>query len=150
MYSPTPRKGNYLWYYTSDRVEDVMTFLRFNRELLNGLVIEGVLPSGDEITADVQQLLDDGKIALGIEDSHSLPPSDLGWEGGQVLAAPVAFKAPLYTDNPIHSNMADLSVFPFAGNPSPSVHSRASRESRATVEWSYLKIGSSPKYLLEV
>ena len=58
---------------------------------------EGVLPSGNEITAGVQQLLDDGKIALGIEDSHSLPPSDPGWEGGQVFAAQVAFKASHYT-----------------------------------------------------
>ena len=84
---------------------------------------EGDSPGGVEITADVQQLLDDGKIALGIEDSHSLPPSDPGWEGGQVFAAQVAFKASHYTNNPIHSNMADLSVFPFVDNPSPSVHS---------------------------
>jgi hypothetical protein len=72
---------------------------------------EGGSPSGFEITTDARKLPDIGTTALGIEDSHSLPPSDLGWEGGQVLAAPVAFKASLYTDNPIHSNMA---VSPYA------------------------------------
>ena len=69
---------------------------------------EGGLPSGLENTTDARKLPDIGTTALGIENSYSTPPSDLGWVGGQILAAPVAFKDPIYTDNPIHSSMADL------------------------------------------
>jgi hypothetical protein len=62
---------------------------------------EGGLPGGHEITADVRQLPGIGTTALGIENSYPPPPSDLGWVGNQVLAAPDAVEDPIYTDNPL-------------------------------------------------
>ena len=90
---------------------------------------EGELPGGTEISADVRQLPGIGTTALGIENSYPPPPSDLGWEGSHVLAALDAVEDPTLTDNPMHSILADLSVF---RDPSLSVHSGFSCESKAS------------------
>ena len=87
----------------------------------------GGSPGGVEIATEVRKLPDNGPTASGITESQPLPSSDPGWEGNEVLAAQVIFKASPgtdYTNNPIHSIKPDLSV-PFEDDSSVSAHSHA-------------------------
>jgi hypothetical protein len=86
----------------------------------------GGSPSGTENPTAAQKLLDDGPPASGITEFQPAPSSDPGWEGNEVLAARVIFKASPGTDctnNPIHSSKAD--PIPPEDDSSVSGHSHA-------------------------
>ena len=70
----------------------------------------GEIPAGHEIPGVVRKLPGIGIHASGIEDSTTLPPLGLGWEGSDVLAALEAAEHTMPTDNPMFSDLADLSV----------------------------------------
>ena len=71
----------------------------------------GEIPAGHEIPGVVRKLPGIGSHASGIEDSETLPPLGLGWEGSVVLAALEAAEHTIPFDNPMLSDPADLSVF---------------------------------------
>ena len=85
-------------------------------------------PTGHEIPGVDRTLPAVGCLASGIE--HSLhPPSDPDWEGDAVLAALEAAERTIPFDNPMLSDLADLSVF---HDPSRSEYSDPIRKLNAS------------------
>ena len=71
----------------------------------------GEIPAGHEIPGVDRTLPDIGSHASGIEYLTTSPPLDPDWEGNAVLAALVAAEHAIPFNNPMFSNLADLSVF---------------------------------------
>ena len=71
----------------------------------------GEIPAGHEIPGVDRTLPAVGSHASGIEYSMLAPPLDPDWEGNAVLAALVAAEQAIPFNNPMFSNLADLSVF---------------------------------------
>ena len=63
----------------------------------------GEIPAGHEIPGVVRKLPGIGSHASGIEDSTTLPPLGLDWEGSVVLAALEAAEHIIPFDNPMLS-----------------------------------------------